>query len=818
MLSRLNKQDRSALSALPRSLTILLENILAHEADPVPYIAHFRQWLDGGTVEAEIPFRPSRILMQDTAGVAALADLAALRDYAAVHGHRPETVDAAIPIDLVIDHSVHVDHSGSPDAAARNLALEYVRNAERYRFFKWAERAFDRLNIVPPGQGICHQINLERLTSGCIRHDGQWIAETVIGTDSHTTMVNALGVLGWGVGGIEAELAALGAPVPIALPRVVEVRLEGALFEGVMATDAALFITAQLRRANVVDEIVEFCGPALDHLTLTDRATIANMCPEYGATAALFPVDRATLDYMAAMGRPVADYEAYARKTGLWRDAGPPRLYSRRVTIDLGKVEPLMAGPSRPQQILGLSAVPDSLRENFAQDDDALIAIAAITSCTNTANPALMVAAGLLAQKAVAHGLSVPPWVKTSLAPGSPRMADMLKRAGLQDALDALGFHVVGYGCTTCVGNSGELKPEALRQGALLTAVLSGNRNFENRIHPAIRANYLASPPLVVAAALAGRLTVNLADDPLGVGRDGAPVRLSDLWPGTAEVTAVLRAVENDGCPCPQMDQWHALAAPDGPQFAWDASSTMVLPPPFFARTKQGLTGNLCDARALLVLGDNVTTDHISPIGRIGASSPAAAWLRTAGVTSLGSYGERRANDRVMLRGTFDNARLVNLLARTAGNLALGPDGEEKSVFEAAQQFAAKGTPMVVFAGRQYGTGSARDWAAKGTALLGVRAIIARSFERIHRANLVAMGVLPVLWDQDASKLVRADSRIAILGIERLNADQRDLTIEIDTPGEEARRFPARADVGSDAQIALLRDGGLFARFARQFG
>ncbi|WCT79956.1 aconitate hydratase AcnA [Novosphingobium humi] len=818
MLSRLNDADLAALAALPRSLVILLENILAHEADPAPHVAHFRQWLDHGAAEAEIPFRPSRILMQDTAGVAALADLAALRDHAVAHGHRPETVDAAIPIDLVIDHSVHVDYSGSPDAAARNLALEYARNGERYRFFKWAERAFDRLNIVPPGQGICHQINLERLTSGCVRHSGQWIAETVIGTDSHTTMVNALGVLGWGVGGIEAELAALGAPVPIALPRVVEVRLEGALGDGVTATDAALYITARLREADVVDQIVEFSGPALDHLMLPDRAAIANMCPEYGATAALFPVDGATLAYMAAMGRPVEDYEAYARTTGLWRDAGPQRRYSRRLTLDLDWVEPVMAGPSRPQQIVPLGAVPASLREHFPQEKDALVAIAAITSCTNTANPALMVAAGLIAQKAVARGLSVPSWVKTSLAPGSPRIAAMLKRAGLQESLDALGFHVVGFGCTTCVGNSGDLKPEAMEEERLLAAVLSGNRNFENRIHPAIRANYLASPPLVVAAALAGRMGVNLAQDALGTDRDGAPVFLRDLWPDAGEVAAVLHGLPDapDG---PSVDgAWADLDAPDGLHFPWDPASTMVLRPPFFQSAAQGLTGDLHGARALLVLGDNVTTDHISPIGRIAPSSPAAAWLRAHGQDHPGSYGERRANDRVMLRGTFDNARLVNHLAGGAGNRALGPDGVERSVFDAAQVYGAQDVPLLVFAGARYGTGSARDWAAKGTALLGIRAVIARSFERIHRANLVAMGVLPIVWDQDAAGLVSAQSRIAILGIDRLGADSSDLVIEIDNPGEGIARFPAHADVGSAGQIGLLRDGGLFARFARRFG
>lgn len=816
--------DLSPYAALPRSLTILLENILVHEAEPEPYLAHFRQWLDHGRVDAEIPFRPSRILMQDTAGVAALADLAALRDHAAAHGHRVEAVDAAIPIDLVIDHSIHVDHSGTPDAAARNLALEYARNGERYRFFKWAERAFERLTVVPPGQGICHQINLERLTAGCMQRGGEWIAETVIGTDSHTTMVNALGVLGWGVGGIEAELAALGAPVPIALPYVVDVRLEGRLADGVTATDAALFITARLREAEVVDQIVEFSGPALDHLALPDRAAIANMCPEYGATAALFPVDEATLAYMAAMGRPVADYEAYARRTGLWRDAGPRRRFSRNLVIDLGAVGPLMAGPSRPQQIVALGDVPDSVRRHFPDARDArdgMIAIAAITSCTNTANPGLMVAAGLLAQKAVARGLSVPPWVKTSMAPGSPPMARLLKAAGLQDSLDALGFHVVGFGCTTCVGNSGDLKPDAARaagDGKLLAAVLSGNRNFENRVHPGIRANYLASPPLVVAAALAGHMGVDLTRDALGVDREGNPVRLADLWPSPAEVTAALNAAPLLPATATADPAWDGLEAAETVRFPWNPASTMMLPPPFFTRPVQAVVQDLPGARPLLVLGDNVTTDHISPIGRIAATSPAAAWLREAGQSSPGSYGQRRANHHVMLRGTFDNARLVNHLSPEAGPCAIGPDGAAMAVFDAALAFAKEATPLVIFAGAHYGTGSARDWAAKGTALLGIRAVIARSFERIHRANLVAMGVLPVVWDQDAAGLVEAQSRISILGIGQLGEGRRDLVVLIETPGRAAQRFAARADIGSAGQLALLRDGGLFSRFARRFG
>ena len=575
-----------------------------------------------------------------------------------------------------------------------------------------------------------------------------------------------------------------------------------------------------------MDEIVEFTGPALDHLALPDRAAIANMCPEYGATAALFPVDETTLAYLAALGRDTGAYAAYARGSGLWRDAAPARVYSRSLAIDLGAVEPLMAGPSRPQQIVPLGEVPADFVRHFpeirsgADQFDGAIAIAAITSCTNTANPALMVAAGLLAPKARARGLRVPGWVKTSRAPGSPRIADLLARSGLQEALDGLGFHVVGFGCTTCVGNSGELKPGATAaggEGRLLTAVLSGNRNFENRIHPAIGANYLASPPLVVAAALAGHMRVNLAQDALGEGRDGAPVFLRDLWPSSAEIASVLRQHAAAPSAWVEAPAWQALQAPATARFPWDTASATILPPPFFASDTAGLTGDLLGARALLVLGDNITTDHISPIGRIAASSPAAGWLAAAGESVLGSYGQRRGNDRVMLRGTFDNARLVNHLARATGNRAVGPDGAEMSIFEAAGAFAAKGVPLVVFAGSQYGTGSARDWAAKGTALLGIRAVIARSFERIHRANLVAMGVLPVVWEEDAVACLRAGSIIAIHGLDRLSARSRRLEIAITDEDGATRRFSAQADITSEGQVALLRDGGLFARFARRF-
>ncbi len=839
-LDRLSPARRAAFARLPRALVILLENVLAHEDDAgaEPHLRAFERWLDAGEADAELPFRPSRILMQDTAGVAALADLAALRDHAAAHGHAPDAVDAAIPIDLVIDHSLRVDHSGVADAAARNLALEFARNGERYAFFKWAQQAFGRLSVVPPGQGICHQINLEQLTRGSVPvpdAQGLRMAETVIGTDSHTTMVNALGVLGWGVGGIEAELAALGSPVPIPLPRVCQVELTGAPAAGVTATDIALHVSAVLRGAGVVDQIVEYSGAALDHLTLPDRAALANMCPEYGATAALFPVDPATLDYLAAMGREPAEveaYRAYAKATGLWRDAGPERRYSRTICVALDAVVPVMAGPHRPQQVHPLDAVPASLRAEFPDADlggaaaatlrDGAIAIAAITSCTNTANPDLMLAAGLLARNALARGLTVPGWVKTSLAPGSRRIARMLEQAGLQGALDALGFQIVGFGCTTCVGNSGELKPELTGGAApdLLVAVLSGNRNFENRIHPAVRANYLASPPLVVASALAGNLGVDLSCDPLGNGRDGQPVFLRDIWPSAADIAAIRAGLTDTAAAPADTAAWDVLAAQTAPRFAWDSTSTFIQPPPFFAAAPRRLDGDIVAARPLLVLGDNVTTDHISPIGRIQPASPAAAFLRASGAAegSFGSYGDRRANHHVMLRGTFDNARLANALADRTGPCTPGPDGTMLHVFDAAMAYAAQDVPVVVLAGANYGTGSARDWAAKGTALLGVRAVIARSFERIHRANLIALGVLPVVLEADMPA-IGAEHRIAVRGIAALSAESPALRVEITgADGALLHSLPARADVPSDGQLAMLRGGGLFARLRDRFG
>ncbi len=839
--SRLEGEHRARLARLPRSLAILLENILVSEPDPAPYVEMFEAWLVEGTSQEEIPFRPSRILLQDTAGVAVLADLAALRDHHVTCGGNAEGVDAAIPIDLVIDHSVRVDHSGTSDALARNMALEYERNQERYSFFKWAQHSFPRLHVVPPGQGICHQINLERLAEIATPLQDQpdrMAAQTMIGTDSHTTMVNALGILGWGVGGIEAEVAALGGALPIPLPEVCAVRLTGRPGPGVTATDLALHITALLRTAGVVDQIVEFDGDALDALSLPDRAAIANMCPEYGATAALFPVDKETLAYLAAMGRSapsIEGYRAYAKATGLWRDSGPPRRYSRSIDIDLNRLQPVLAGPHRPQQLHPLTDVPQSLRAAFpdirepgdrGQCGDGAIAIAAITSCTSTANPDLMVAAGLVARNAVARGLTVPPWVKTSLAPGSRHIAALLEVSGLQRSLDALGFHLVGFGCTTCVGNSGDLKPDATPKNGeapLLTAILSGNRNFENRIHPGIRANYLGSPPLVVAAALAGNLLFDLSCDPLGLDTEGRPVMLSDLWPDPAEVSAIVQqAMQDTAAPDIRADAWDALPAAETPCFAWDAASTFICPPPFFREDRPVRAGDLIGARALLWLGDNITTDHISPIGRIQPDSPAGRYLQALGVPpgQLGSYGDRRANHHVMLRGTFDNARLDNKLADQPGNRAIGPCGRQLSIFEAAAAFAREQIPTVIVAGENYGVGSARDWAAKGTALLGVRAVIAHNFERIHRNNLIAMGVLPVvLTTGQRLPPLTPQMQISILGLDGLSPANRDLIVQVCAPdGEILAVLTARADARSLSQIELFATGGIFARLKAQYG
>jgi len=820
------------IGKLPRSLTILLENLIAHGASWAEDFDPFRNWLNG-RIGGEVLLRPARILMQDTAGVAALADLAALRDFVRESGGDPSIVDSAVPIDLVIDHSIAVNISARHDAIERNLALEYERNHERYAFFKWAERAFSNLTVIPPGRGICHQINLERLASVIVsRADrpGEVFAETVIGTDSHTTMINALGVLGWGVGGVEAEQVALGEGVAVALPEVINVELSGQRQPGVTATDIALAITSELRKANTVGAFVEFNGPALDQLSLADRAAIANMAPEYGAACGLFPIDDKTLAYLAATGRNkehLACVKSHAQQTGAWRsddDAG--RRYDRKIEIAMGSLSPVMAGPSQPHDIHLLKDVPASFRDAFLaadhQGEPGAIAIAAITSCTNTANPDLMIAAGLVARKARKLGIAPPAWVKTSLAPGSRRIARLLKESGLQDDLDAIGFHIVGFGCTTCVGNSGDLNAEAQNTGGPLCAVISGNRNFENRIHPGVSAVYLASPPLVVVSALAGDINIDLANAAIAHTPKGDFVCLKDIWPQEDEIaeiyTAHAQAFSEEGDNDDSESRWAALETHNGVCFPWNETSTFIRRPGFFSNAPLKPRSSF-SARALLVLGENVTTDHISPVGRIETGSEAGKYLLEHGVPPArwGAYGDRRANHEVMRRGGFSHGKLVNRLASRSGPYTSTPLANDISIFDAARSYDHSGTPLVIIAGKRYGAGSARDWAAKATALYGVRAVLAESFERIHRSNLVSLGVLPVLIASELPFTPDSQTVISLEGFENLSLAALDLHASLSKPGETPFSFNARADLRSAHELSLYQSGGVFARTARRF-
>jgi len=770
---------------LPFTLKILLENLLRFEDGETVTrddIAALVDWQRQRRSEHEIAFRPTRVLMQDFTGVPAVVDLAAMRDAVKRAGGDPQRINPRIPVDLVIDHSVMVDKYAMPEAFAYNVEREMERNHERYAFLRWGQLAFDNFRVVPPGTGICHQVNLEYLgrTVWSEERDGTWLAypDTLVGTDSHTTMINGLAVLGWGVGGIEAEAAMLGQPISMLIPEVVGFRFTGALGEGVTATDLVLTVTEMLRDFGVVGKFVEFFGEGLSHLSLADRATIANMAPEYGATCGFFPIDRVTLDYLRLTGRPeatVALVEAYARTQGMWRDDDvPDPLYTDVLELDLATVRPSLAGPKRPQDRVWLgdlktateAAIPADVRDKevpVTGGDYALkqgdVVIAAITSCTNTSNPAVMMAAGLLAKKAVEKGLRQKPWVKTSLAPGSKVVTDYLEKAGLQQHLDALGFNVVGYGCTTCIGNSGPLNgpiAEAVEAGDLtVCSVLSGNRNFEGRVHAQTRASWLASPPLVVAFALAGTTRIDLTCEPLGEDAVGRPVYLKDIWPTDAEVAEQVRLVSADMFREKYADVftgepgWRRLPVPEGETYAWDPDSTYVREPAFFEIRRDppaGLPG-FTGARMLVMLGDSITTDHISPAGAILASSPAGAYLREHGVEprEFNSYGSRRGNHEVMVRGTFANIRLRNELAPgIEGGYTRGTDGKVTTIFEAAMAYRQAGIPLVIVAGREYGAGSSRDWAAKGTLLLGVRAVIAESFERIHRSNLIGMGILPL--------------------------------------------------------------------------
>lgn len=832
------------VSRLPVSLKVLLENVLRFE-DGSSYTVDDAQaiadWVKAGTSSKEVPFKPSRILMQDFTGVPAVVDLAAMRDGIVSLGGDVEKVNPLVPVDLVIDHSVMVDVAGSPDALEKNVEIEFERNGERYAFLRWGQEAFENFRVVPPGAGICHQVNLEYLAQAVwtATVDGKDYAypDTLFGTDSHTTMVNGMGVLGWGVGGIEAEAAMLGQPIAMLIPDVIGVRLEGKLPEGATATDLVLTITQMLRAEGVVGKFVEFFGPALDHLPVADRSTIANMAPEYGATCGFFPVDDMTLDYLRQTGRNedrIALVEAYLKAQGMFRDAASPEpVFTKTLSLDLSTIVPSLAGPKRPQDrvdltkaasafekeltgSLGAKAETVDVRFPVAGTDYDLgqgdVVIAAITSCTNTSNPAVLVAAGLVARKARALGLTPKPWVKTSLAPGSQVVTDYLDRAGLSADLDALGFETVGYGCTTCIGNSGPLAApivDAIEDNGLVaTSVLSGNRNFEGRISPNVRANYLASPPLVVAYSLLGTMRKDITTTEIGTSRDGKPVYLRDIWPTTKEVADLVASsltreafVERYSHVTEGTHQWQALdVASDARRFDWSPSSTYIQQPPYFeGLTKEpGSTSDIVNARILALLSDNVTTDHISPAGAIKASSPAGRFLSEHQVSEkdYNSYGSRRGNDRVMVRGTFANIRIRNeMLPGVEGGMSKHlPDGEEGAIYDVAERYKAEGVPLIVIGGKEYGMGSSRDWAAKGTKLLGIKAVIAESFERIHRSNLVGMGVLPLVFPEGVNRKslgLDGSETLSITGLTTI------------TPRMNATLTITRAD-GSSEEVTLL--------------
>jgi aconitate hydratase len=849
----------AGISKLPMSMKVLLENLLRNEdgvsvsADDLKAVA---AWLDNkGSVEHEISFRPARVLMQDFTGVPAVVDLAAMRDAMTQLGANPEKINPLNPVDLVIDHSVMVDHFGSAKAFEANVKREYERNMERYRFLRWGSSAFNNFRVVPPGTGICHQVNLEYLaqTVWTGEVDGKTVAypDTVVGTDSHTTMVNGLAVLGWGVGGIEAEAAMLGQPIPMLIPEVIGFRLTGAMPQGATATDLVLTVTQMLRKKGVVGKFVEFFGPGLANLTLEDQATIANMAPEYGATCGFFPITQATIDYLAATGRAperVALVEAYAKEQGLWRDpSDPDPVFTDTLELDLSTVRPSLAGPKRPQDRVLLDDAAAEFRtaltgefgkteysdrfpvqgENFDLGNGDVV-IAAITSCTNTSNPSVLIAAGLVAKKAVEKGLQVKPWVKTSLAPGSQVVTDYLKAAGLTKHLDALGFNLVGYGCTTCIGNSGPL-PEPIsetiqKNDLVAVSVLSGNRNFEGRVNPDVRANYLASPPLVVAYALAGTMLKDLDSEPLGEGKDGQPVYLKDIWPTNEEIAALQRKhvtgkmfASRYGDVFKGDKNWQGIKVAGGQTYAWDVGSTYVQNPPYFQNMKMepDPVTDIVEARILGVFGDSITTDHISPAGSIKATSPAGEYLRERQVppTEFNSYGARRGNHEVMMRGTFANIRIRNKITPEieGGVTKHFPSGDQMSIYDAAMRYQAEGRPLVVFAGKEYGTGSSRDWAAKGTKLLGVRAVIAESFERIHRSNLVGMGVLPLQFLQEGwQKLgLTGEEIVTIRGLQDLSP-RKQLTVEMYRASDgRIARFPVRCRIDTPTELEYFNNGGV---------
>ena len=876
-LKAAEKHGLAGIAQLPFSLKVVLENLLRNEdgrtvkKEDIEAVA---AWLvNRGKHQHEIAFRPARVLMQDFTGVPAVVDLAAMRDAMAKLGGDPNKINPLVPVDLVIDHSVVVDHFGTAKALAQNVKREYEQNQERYRFLKWGQQAFSNFSVVPPGTGICHQVNLEYLAQTVwvskAKHDGKTVEfaypDTLVGTDSHTTMVNGLAVLGWGVGGIEAEAAMLGQPLSMLLPEVIGFKLTGELREGVTATDLVLTVTQMLRKKGVVGKFVEFFGPGLNAMSVADRATLANMAPEYGATCGLFPIDAQAIAYLQTSGRKnarVALVEAYAKAQGLYRTRlTPDPLFTDTIELELGEVTPSLAGPKRPQDRVVLAEAKTgfagAMTSEFKQGGAIAVrypveganfdlghgdvVIAAITSCTNTSNPSVMMAAGLVARNAVARGLTVKPWVKTSLAPGSQVVADYLEAAELQKPLDKLGFNIVGYGCTTCIGNSGPLAPEISatisKHDLVAAAVLSGNRNFEGRVNPDVRANYLASPPLVVAYALAGSMQIDLTREPLGHDKKGAPVFLADIWPSTQEVhdlvehTITAKMFKSKYAEVFDGDaNWRKVKAPAGLTYAWDMGSTYVQNPPYF----EGMTmepkpvTDVENARILGLFLDSITTDHISPAGSIRQSSPAGNYLVEHQVrpADFNQYGTRRGNHEVMMRGAFANIRIKNQMVKdAAGAVVEGgatlhyPSGERMAIYDAAMRYQSEAAPLVVFAGREYGTGSSRDWAAKGTKLLGVRAVIAQSFERIHRSNLVGMGVLPLVFEEGTSWVslgLKGDETVSIRGLGADLKPRQKLEAEIKSADGAIVRAPLICRIDTLDELEYFRAGGILAYVLRQ--
>ena len=875
-LPALKKSTGIDIDRLPISIRIVLESVLRNCDGKKVTEAHVRQlasWKPNAARTDEIPFVVARVVLQDFTGVPLLADLAAMRGVASKMGKNPKNIEPLVPVDLVVDHSVQIDHFREKDALDLNMKLEFKRNNERYQFMKWGMQAFDTFGVVPPGFGIVHQVNLEYLARGVHHREGVYYPDTLVGTDSHTTMINGIGVVGWGVGGIEAEAGMLGQPVYFLTPDVVGVNLTGVLREGVTATDLVLTITEMLRKEKVVGKFVEFFGEGTQSLSLTDRATIANMAPEYGATMGFFPVDEATIDYFHGTGRTKAEidaFESYFKAQGLF---GIPKLgeidYSKTVELDLTKVAPSLAGPKRPQDRIEIGHVKDTFRDLFAKpiadngfnkkadDLDAEytnsdgvklhngdVLIAAITSCTNTSNPSVLLAAGLLAKKAVALGLKVSPHIKTSLAPGSRVVTKYLEAAGLMPYLEELGFGVTAYGCTTCIGNAGDLTPamnEAIvKNDVVATAVLSGNRNFEARIHPNIRANFLASPPLVVAYAIAGNVTTDLMTEPLGKGKNGQDVYIGDVWPTSAEIQKLMKFAMNaktfkanyadvKGAPGKLWEDITGVA--EGQIYNWP-KSTYIAEPPFFEnftmQPKAAATG-IQSARALGVFGDSITTDHISPAGSIKESSPAGKWLQENGVlkADFNSYGSRRGNHEIMMRGTFANVRIKNLMipatpdgARIEGGITLHqPSGQEMSIYDAAMKYIADDVPTMIFAGEEYGTGSSRDWAAKGTQLLGVKAVVARSFERIHRSNLVGMGVLPLQFignDSVDTLKITGEESFDLIGLENDINPQQEVTLVIKRANGQSQQVKVLLRIDTPIEVDYYRHGGILPFVLRQ--